>query len=189
MILLRHGESEFNVIYKKTRVDPGIRDPKLTDLGHQQVSEAVRYLKNRTIKCILTSPYTRAIQTASIVSEAIGVAIEVDPWIGERSAFVCDLGTPGPDLRQAWPSLDLNHLKETWWPTPVESEAALDERCLSFRKKHSSTSKWRHTLVVSHWGFIRGLTGHTVGNAQLVEFNPRDPHPGGGKVVPMDIPC
>jgi hypothetical protein len=33
------------------------------------------------------------------------------------------------------------------------------------------------------------LTGHTVGNAQLVEFNPRGPHPGGGKVVPMDIPC
>ena len=189
MIILRHGESEFNVIYKKTRVDPGIRDPKLTDLGHRQVSEAVNYLKDRTIERILTSPYTRAIQTASIIAEAIGVAIEVDPWIGERSAFVCDLGTPGPELRQAWPGLDLNHLEETWWPTPVESEAALDERCLNFREKHSSAGNWQQTLVVSHWGFIRGLTGHTVGNAQLVEFDPRDPHPGGGKVVPMDIPC
>jgi glucosyl-3-phosphoglycerate phosphatase len=189
MILLRHGESEFNVVYKKTRIDPGIRDPKLTDLGHRQVSEAVGYLKDRIIKRILTSPYTRAIQTASIVAEAIGVAVEVDPRIGERAAFICDLGTPGADLRRAWPGLDLDHLEETWWPTPVESESALDERCLNFREKHSSSGNWQQTLVVSHWGFIRGLTGHTVGNAQLVEFDPRDLHPGGGKVVPMDIPC
>ena len=189
MILLRHGESEFNVVYKKTRVDPGIRDPKLTDLGHRQVSESVGYLKDRNIERILTSPYTRAIQTASIIAEAIGVTIEVDPRIGERSAFVCDLGTPGPDLRLAWPGLDLERLEEMWWPTPVESEAALDERCLNFREKHSSAGNWQQTLVVSHWGFIRGLTGHTVGNAQLVEFDPRNPHPGGGKVVPMDIPC
>jgi len=108
MILLRHGESEFNVVYKKTRIDPGIRDPKLTDLGHRQVSEAVGYLKDRIIKRILTSPYTRAIQTASIVGEAIGVAVEVDPRIGERAAFICDLGTPGADLRRAWPGLDLD---------------------------------------------------------------------------------
>jgi len=60
---------------------------------------------------------------------------------------------------------------------------------LNFREKHSNAGNWQQTLVVSHWGFIRSLTGHTVGNARLVEFDPRDPHPGGGKVVPMDIPC
>ena len=27
MILLRHGQSEFNVVYGVTRVDPGIEDP------------------------------------------------------------------------------------------------------------------------------------------------------------------
>jgi broad specificity phosphatase PhoE len=52
MILIRHGESEFNVIYKKTRVDPGIRDPKLTNLGYRQVNKAVGYLKDRTIEGI-----------------------------------------------------------------------------------------------------------------------------------------
>ena len=31
MILIRHGESEFNVVFNKTRVDPGIPDPALTD--------------------------------------------------------------------------------------------------------------------------------------------------------------
>ena len=36
MILIRHGQSEFNVVYGKTRVDPGIRDPRLTALGERQ---------------------------------------------------------------------------------------------------------------------------------------------------------
>ncbi|MEE3094714.1 MAG: phosphoglycerate mutase family protein, partial [Pseudomonadota bacterium] len=75
MILMRHGESEFNVVYKKTRVDPGIRDPKLTDAGRKQVADAVRYLVDRPIERILTSPYTRALQTASIVAESLRLAV------------------------------------------------------------------------------------------------------------------
>lgn len=189
MILLRHGESEFNVVYKKTRVDPGIRDPRLTELGHRQVSAAVPYLSDRRIERILTSPYTRALQTAHIVAEAIGVEVQVDPRIGERAAFVCDLGTPGPALREEWPRLQLDHLGESWWPTPIETEESLDARCQAFRDRHSREESWKATLVVSHWGFIRGLTGHTVGNAQLVELDPHSDHPGGGTVVPMDIPC
>ncbi len=33
MLLIRHGQSEFNVVYSVTRQDPGIRDPKLTVEG------------------------------------------------------------------------------------------------------------------------------------------------------------
>ena len=45
MILIRHGQSEFNVIYGKTRVDPGIRDPKLTELGRRQALAAAKRLE------------------------------------------------------------------------------------------------------------------------------------------------
>ena len=189
MILMRHGESEFNVVYKKTRVDPGIRDPKLTDAGRKQVTDAVRYLAGRPIERILTSPYTRALQTASIVAESLRVAVHVDPRIGERAAFACDIGTPGAELRNQWPNLHLDHIDEQWWPTPIESEEQLDQRCIHFRHTQSQSEDWQKTLVVSHWGFIRGLTGHTVDNAQLVEFDPFDTHPGGGAVVPMEFPC
>ena len=95
MILMRHGESEFNVVYKRTRVDPGIRDPKLTPLGRHQVAEASAHLDSRPITHILTSPYTRAIETASIVAKRIAVPIHVDTRIGERAAFACDVGTSG----------------------------------------------------------------------------------------------
>ena len=31
---------------------------------------------------------------------------------------------------------------------------------------------WRHVAVVTHWGFIRGLTGRQARNAELVPFDP-----------------
>ena len=69
------------------------------------------------------------------------------------------------------------------------SEEQLEQRCIHFRHAQSQSEDWQKTLVVSHWGFIRGLTGHAVDNAQLVEFDPFDTHPGGGAVVPMEFPC
>ena len=40
MILLRHGQSEFNVAFNATRVDPGIPDPRLTEEGRRQARAA-----------------------------------------------------------------------------------------------------------------------------------------------------
>jgi hypothetical protein len=31
---------------------------------------------------------------------------------------------------------------------------------------------WPDVLVVTHWGFIRGLTGVTVGNSEAIPFDP-----------------
>ena len=44
MYVLRHGQSEFNVRFSQNRVDPGIEDPRLTDLGHRQAAEAAEIL-------------------------------------------------------------------------------------------------------------------------------------------------
>ena len=35
MILVRHAESEWNRHFSRTRIDPGIRDPVLTDVGRR----------------------------------------------------------------------------------------------------------------------------------------------------------
>lgn len=189
MILMRHGESEFNVVYKKTRVDPGIRDPRLTDTGRRQVERAAEWLRDRGVQRIVTSPYTRALGSAAIVAERLGVPVTIDAAIGERAAFHCDIGSPVSDLRRDWPQFALDHIEEMWWPTLVETEEALDLRCRRFRDRVCALADWPGTLVVTHWGFIRALTGHTVDNAQLVAFDPTADHPGGGAVVGRDISC
>jgi broad specificity phosphatase PhoE len=44
MILLRHGQSEFNLHFTATKRDPGIVDAPLTDLGHAQAAAAAEEL-------------------------------------------------------------------------------------------------------------------------------------------------
>ena len=87
MILVRHGQSEFNVVYSVTRVDPGIRDPRLTEEGRRQAAGLAEELAGHGVRRILASPYTRALETAAIIAERLSVPIAIDPVVGERAAF------------------------------------------------------------------------------------------------------
>ena len=84
MILLRHGQSRFNVVYSTTRVDPGIEDPVLTPAGKQQAAEAGDRLAAHELRRIVASPYTRTLHTAQIVSEAVGLPVSVEPLVREQ---------------------------------------------------------------------------------------------------------
>jgi broad specificity phosphatase PhoE len=175
MLLIRHGQSEFNVVYSVTRVDPGIRDPRLTDLGRAQARAAAEALVGEGVTRLVASPYTRSLETAEIIADILDVPISVTPLVGERAAFACDVGTVAPALRASWPRLALDHLDETWWPAMEESEAALLRRCAAFRGEMAQAGDWRGVAVVSHWGFIRGLTGLTVPNGAVLRIDPSRP--------------
>src|SRR3981081_3891825 len=110
MILLRHGQSEFNLRFTETRRDPGIIDPKLTPLGHEQAAHAAQALAGEGITRIIVSPYTRALQTAAPVARALGVPVFSNPNVRERYAFTCDVGSPRTDLAMTWPEHDFSVL-------------------------------------------------------------------------------
>jgi len=175
MIFLRHGQSEFNVVYSVTRRDPGIRDPKLTEEGRRQAKAAAGTLRDAGIEALVASPYTRALETAEIVAGELGLPVTVEPLVGERVAFACDLGSAPSELRARWPHLALDHLDEQWWPPPEESEASLRHRCERFRALITQWAHWRRVAIVTHWGFIRGFTGLAVANGALVRVDPHRP--------------
>ncbi|MDP9095062.1 MAG: histidine phosphatase family protein, partial [Pseudomonadota bacterium] len=58
MILLRHGQSEFNLHFSRTKVDPGIEDPQLTTLGLTQAEQAAAALAGLGLRRVVVSPYT-----------------------------------------------------------------------------------------------------------------------------------
>lgn len=172
MYLLRHGQSEFNVQFARTRIDPGIEDPALTELGRAQARAAAEVLAARGLTRIVASPYRRTLETAAVLAEALGLAIEIDSLVRERCWFVCDVGTPASRLRSLWPAIDFERLGERWWPARGESEAQLAARCGVFASRLHRATDWGETVYVSHWGFIRGLTGLAVGNGTVVELRP-----------------
>lgn len=172
MILLRHGQSEFNLHFSVTRRDPGIVDPQLTELGHAQAAEAAEQLSHERIERIIVSPYTRALQTARPVAERLGVPLQVDPIVRERYAFACDVGSPRTVLERDWPGHDFSAIEDIWWPPEEEPEASIIGRATRFRADVAARQDWANTLVISHWGFILSLTGQSVANGQWLRCDP-----------------
>jgi broad specificity phosphatase PhoE len=177
MILLRHGQSEFNLAFSATKKDPGIADPRLTELGRQQALAAAEALAGEPIARVLCSPYTRALQTATPVAERLGVPIFITPTVRERYAFSCDIGSPRTELRGAWPHLDFDHIEEVWWPVIEEPDHQIEARAALFRAEMAALPDWRDTLVVSHWGFILAMTGERVQNGEWLRCDPTAPPP------------
>lgn len=175
MILLRHGQSHFNVHFAKTRVDPGIIDPRLTEEGERQAREAGQRLAGCGIRRIVASPYWRTLHTAEIIAEVLDLPVTIEPLVRERYSFVCDIGSHRSELLRRWPHFAFGELPERWWPDAEESEEALAQRCRRYREALIAARDWEGLLVVSHWGFIRGLTGESVTNCQHLVFDPRHP--------------
>ncbi|MBI4183994.1 MAG: histidine phosphatase family protein [Proteobacteria bacterium] len=183
MILLRHGQSEFNVVFGQTRKDPGIKDPPLTVEGERQARAAAEALAGRRIDVLVASPYTRALQTADILRRALALEVRIEPLVRERAAFTCDIGTPASELGRLWPVFDFSHLDETWWSEEEETPELLLGRCRRFAAHAAALEHWHRLLIVTHWGFIRGLTGRRVANGELVPYDPTV-----GVVVPAPDP-
>ena len=186
MILVRHGQSEFNVVYSVTRVDPGIPDPKLTDQGRRQAQDVAAALAPHGLTRIVASPYTRALETAEIIAAALRLELQhrapgartLPLSLRYRLARFASGG--------ALAGFDFSHLPERWWPDLDETEEQLAARSQDFRRAMAAHSTWRSTAVVTHWGFIRALTGQRVPNAHLLRF---DPHSGEARdLAPPAVP-
>lgn len=177
MILLRHGQSEFNLHFSATRRDPGIEDPHLTEQGQAQAREAAERLAARPLTRLIISPYTRTLETAAPILSRRDFGVEVSPDIRERFHFACDIGSPPERLAARFPDHDFSHLPTRWWPEQTESEAEVIARADRFRASMAARPDSRETLVVSHWAFILALTGQSLMNGTWIEYDPTSPPP------------
>jgi broad specificity phosphatase PhoE len=77
-ILIRHGEPRYDEIQSRGYKGMGYELGRLTDLGIKQAEE--RALDERLVKSqiIISSPYTRALQTAAIISRSTGIILVVE---------------------------------------------------------------------------------------------------------------
>jgi glucosyl-3-phosphoglycerate phosphatase len=172
MFLLRHGQSYFNLYFSETRVDPGIEDPELTPLGAEQAAAAAAQLAGAALTRIIVSPYTRALQTAQPILARHNVPVEIMHEVRERAAFVCDIGSPPDLLATRFPHHDFTHLPRRWWHEGIETSEEIIARADAFRALMAARDDRATTLLISHWAFILALTGRSVTNGEIVEFDP-----------------
>lgn len=177
MYLLRHGQSLFNLLFTQTRRDPGIEDPELTDLGQAQAEAAAEALAGKVITRVIISPYTRALQTAAPILARFDVPVEIMVGVRERFAFACDIGRHRDELALAFPQHRFDHLPDRWWPEAYETAEETILRANEFRREMQQREDAETTLLVSHWAFILALTGVSIANGELLEYDPMSAAP------------
>ena len=79
LLMIRHGEIPSNV----KNIYAGKSAERLTDKGMLQAEQVARKLKSRDVHLIYSSPIQRALQTAKIIREELGLKLMVEPAFRE----------------------------------------------------------------------------------------------------------
>jgi broad specificity phosphatase PhoE len=172
MFLLRHGQSYFNLHFNRTRTDPGIEDPELTPAGIEQARAAASALADTPLTRIIVSPYTRALQTAQPFLRTHDANVVIMHEVRERAAFACDVGSSPHLLAERFPHHDFEHLPHQWWHRGLEPVELTVARADAFRAAMAARDDGETTLLVSHWAFILALTGRSLGNGEVLRYDP-----------------
>jgi glucosyl-3-phosphoglycerate phosphatase len=172
MFLLRHGQSYFNLHFNETSVDPGIEDPELTPLGRKQAAAAAKRLADVALTQIISSPFTRALQTAQPIVEMHKVPVRIMHEVREQAAYTCDIGSHPEVLAKRFPQHDFAHLPPRWWHEGLESAEQTLERAHAFRAFMAARADSATTLLVAHWAFIQALSGVSLANGEILQYDP-----------------
>jgi 2,3-bisphosphoglycerate-dependent phosphoglycerate mutase len=124
LLLIRHAEPE--------RIAPGSSstpaDPMLTDRGRVQAERLARWLRHEPIDAVLSSPLRRARQTAEVVGQRLGVAVEVIDGLQEYDAR-SDFYIPVEELRETrdhhWRAMIEGRWKQFGGEDPDEFQARI----------------------------------------------------------------
>lgn len=86
--LIRHGEPVYDQMLEKGFWGFGRDFAPLSEEGKRQAEKTAKDIRLKEAEMIVSSPYTRALQTAQIISRETGLSVEVDvdlhEWIPDQ---------------------------------------------------------------------------------------------------------
>ena len=171
--LLRHGQTDWNIDFRLQ----GIADIPLNPTGIAQAELAGKIIDGNDWDVLLTSPLSRARDTADIVAKASGFdIIHVEPLLLERS-----FGEAEGLLYEEWKA----RYEDTNAVPGAETLDELRARALELLDKLALNYVGQRVLTVSHGALIRKLLrivsnnelprdGERLGNASLSILEHRD---------------
>lgn len=151
---LRHGETDWN---KEGRLQGHIDIP-LNETGRAQARLAIPILQKYPIDRIVSSPLSRALETAQIINAVLQKPLVTDERLREKHFGLFEGKTK--DEIALWqmenPTYDLTRGLSLTAPPGGESPEQLQERILA-AKEHFLTDYADNVLFVAHGGIYRSL--------------------------------
>jgi broad specificity phosphatase PhoE len=168
--LIRHGETDYS--YKGTMVYQGFGEnlAPLTSNGINQIKSASSDSRLLNADIIISSPYTRAMQSAAILSKALQIDIIVEPeifeWVADKK-FVFQKSSVAECRCKEFNECNGNYpdgAERTW-----ENNEMLKTRLTNTLKKYISFNK---VIVVCHGMLIHSVyNDHWLANGEIIEFS------------------
>lgn len=155
LLLIRHAESEGNRdrVFTATPVVP------LTARGREQARAAGEWVRKRHApRQVVTSPFTRARETAAIIAEVLRVPVVVEPDLRERSygrLAGLPYSTPRPDYDpdRYW----------LWRPEDGETLVEVLGRVGAVLDRLATAAPGDDIVVVSHGAAMMAVQRHVTG--------------------------
>jgi len=156
--LIRHGESAGN----KEKKIQGHTDRPLTEEGMRHARESGRWLANRQLEFVCSSPLQRAEQTARIIMQEA----RIDPVAFEHRQHLKELDTGSfsnrsfDEIKESEPDLYREFRAHSWEVVPgAESMASLEQRTMQHWQDlvNKANLGCKTILSVTHVGVIQWL--------------------------------
>ncbi|MBS1854831.1 MAG: histidine phosphatase family protein [Acidobacteria bacterium] len=169
LILVRHGESLAN--RQRTFAED---DTPLTELGRQQAAEVAGRIGARfRPAALVSSPLTRARQTAEIIGDELGLDVEVVRGLEE-----CDFGFLKGQTYEFYfrlietdPTYD-KHAPWLWVPKDGESGVATADRAVAALQRLAAGYPDKEILVVCHGMMMVSIAARLTGNWKGMDVPP-----------------
>jgi broad specificity phosphatase PhoE len=149
MLVLRHGETTWNAEQRWQ----GRADSPLSTLGVTQARVAGEALGvGDAFDVVVTSNLNRARTTGTLIAEALGVPLTIEPDLAERDVGAWS-GLTFDDIEAGWPgALEAGEQPDGW-----ESDEEVADRAIDALRRLAKDNSGGRVLIVTHGGLIRSV--------------------------------
>lgn len=166
---VRHGKTDYSAQNTKIYQGFGTNLSPLSELGVSQIKETAKDERLRDADIIITSPYTRALQTAAILSKElnIDIAVETDlhEWVANKD-YIYETDEAAWTAYYAYAANNGEYpegTEKSW-----ETAESIRNRVLPVLEKYKHYKK---VIVTAHGMLIHAVTrSHHPKNGEIIRF-------------------
>lgn len=155
LFLVRHGETEWN----RSGQIMGHQPVPLSQQGQSQARRLAALLEGRPIHAVLTSPVTRAVQTAGIIADLLELPVTIEEGLTEIRF--------GDWEGRYWNELADEIVRQDFYRSPADARPPggetlreVQSRAVAAVERATAPNPAAPLLCVSHADVIRALLSH-----------------------------
>lgn len=167
--LVRHGQTDYSERNTKIYQGFGTNMAPLSQEGIRRIKETARDKRLKNASLILSSPYTRALQTAAILSKELNLDIivetELHEWVANKNYIYETEERAIKNFQEYMEAQGHYNGTESDW----EDIFCLRERLISVLSKYTA---YEHVIVVCHGTLMQAVSKnwHRPENGEIMEY-------------------